>query len=237
MVACVHHRSRRPDGRGGHPERLDHRRVGSLRAPLLRPWMRRGCDCPASQATRAPATLDEALAAACEGIQGIEAGEMPAVPPLSAYAQAFAEGPRSGRIGVPEGGSGDRETHPRYLCECHWSPPGAGGSRRVHNAGLLCGEAVAVAGLRAAPAERKGYILRAVPWDRRDIRPHPAARLPGALRDPRRHKLSDDAGPPDRPHHHQPAVLPGPGVPAEIIERGTHRCVPAAAELSRVGGA
>lgn len=68
---------------------------------------------------RAPATLDEALAAACEGmadmtpavfravlsledIQDIEAGGIHPKT-LHGYAQSFAEGLRSGRIVVPGG--------------------------------------------------------------------------------------------------------------------------------------
>ncbi|MDQ3581172.1 MAG: DUF3987 domain-containing protein [Pseudomonadota bacterium] len=63
--------------------------------------------------TGAPVPLDEALAAACEGVAGIspevfrsllspediadiEAGEIPAVPTLRGYAQSFAEGIRGG---------------------------------------------------------------------------------------------------------------------------------------------
>ena len=46
-VARCHHRARRPDRRGRHPERLDPARVARLCRALPRPWVHRDADCPA----------------------------------------------------------------------------------------------------------------------------------------------------------------------------------------------
>jgi hypothetical protein len=94
-----------------------------------------------------------------------------------------------------------------------------GCTRCLPNTVLLHREALALHGFLQARVRRtSGDVFRAVPGRRGDIGSNPKARVQRVLRDTGGHRLSDDASVYlDRHHHHQPTVLPGPGVPAEVI--------------------